>query len=701
VSKKKRVRRDIEKFSRVGRYWDLLRLLEDEGQVSAHAKEHQQAWKAVIKQALQQERGFTQFCREVGTLKGFPNEPDFRFLMRIRGFIEGRSSAEEVLELKGLTPDAEKLRSNFAACAASSMHQEKLGALLKKFLHEPDKITRRYFEQVAELVPVSSLGVSVNRVGESIALARRLNQKAAVARGWDGIDSNRLARLDGHLLRASQSLPQALTEVLLHPLVHNLAVMCRRLAPEASSNRAAQLVRAIPFLLPRLAGEKFQEVESKLLINRGEWVKGSASDLKALQQKVEGLSIEEKVILLNGLRLRVQNRPSRKPGFEDLDFFDDDDDNDTDEFLEEEKSAEVDLAQALLLLHRSVLTDISRRLPELSLRDRKELVRVMEPILFHDLDYILDAMEDADDLLSLLDAAIGAGCAGTRMGLLAVLAGAFYRNGDLRKRADKLLDQSPAPTLQDMEWLAREWSEFYSPSARSLKPLMVRYQNEKALLAVFAAQLCSLAEFDLVESMLKTDLLRLPVALLKLIGLPKAEEPGILRRELEALSEYAVLDSARHFLRCYADDRLTRDGHLCWLNALHSLQPEEVWGVALAELRRYRDIDARGHNLLPLKALHTLFADKVEAAMLFMQEHLDELVTLSMDTLAPLLEEVLERSRILPAHQTLLIRLEKLCAERVAAGGPAARMVMEKIRQTLQELARPDKKTRKPRKSKR
>jgi hypothetical protein len=94
VSKKKRVRRDIEKFSRVGRYWDLLRLLEGEGQVSAHAKEHQEAWQAVIKQALQQERAFTQFCQEVGTLKAYPNDPEFRFLMRIRGFIEGPHSGE-------------------------------------------------------------------------------------------------------------------------------------------------------------------------------------------------------------------------------------------------------------------------------------------------------------------------------------------------------------------------------------------------------------------------------------------------------------------------------------------------------------------------------------------------------------------------------------------------------------------------------
>jgi hypothetical protein len=701
VSKKKRIRRDIDKLFRGGRYWDLLRLLENEGLVSANAVEHQAAWKAVIKQAIQQERAFAQFCREVGTLKTLPNAPDLRLLMRLKGVVEGCGSAEEVLELKGLTPDAERLRSNFAAFAASPIHQEKLRTLLEKFIREPDKITRRYFEQVAELIPVSSLGTCASRMGESIALARSFNQKAVVARGWDGVDSSRLEMLDSRLLRVSHSLPEALREILLHPFVRNIAVMCRRLAPQAGSNRAAQLLHAIPFLLPRLAGEKFQEVESKLLINRGEWAEGSAKDLNALGRKVEGLSIEEKLTLLNGLRLRIQNRPSEDPDFGDLDMFDDDDDDDDDEFLEGEGSAAAGLARALLLLHRSILQDISRRLAELSARERKELVRVMEPILFRDLDYILDTTESADELLGLLDAIIGAGCAGTRMGLLALLAGAQCRDRDLRKRAQQHLDQSAAPTLQDMEWLAREWSELYYPSARSLKPLLVRYQNEPALLTVFATQLCSMVEFDLVESMIKTDLARSPLALTELLGLGKPREPGILRRELEALSDYSVLDPARHLLRCYADERLTIEGHLCWLNALHALRPEGVWGYALEELRRYREVDAKSRGLLPVRALQQVYAGKVEAVLRFMKEHVAELATLSTEILGPLLNDLLKHSKIALAHHTLLIRLEKLFVERAAAGEEAVRPLLDRIKESLQELARPGRQARKGRKSKR
>ena len=65
------------------------------------------------------------------------------------------------------------------------------------------------------------------------------------------------------------------------------------------------------------------------------------------------------------------------------------------------------------------------------------------------------------------------------------------------------------------------------------------------------------------------------------------------------------------------------------------------------------------------------------------------------------MDELLEHSRILLAHHTMLIRLEKLLAERLKAGEEAARPLMGRIKQTLQELARRAKKTRKPRKSKR
>jgi hypothetical protein len=706
VSKKKRVRRDLDKFYRMGRYWDFLRLLEDEGLVAENQKEHQEAWKAVIKQAVTQEPAFTQFCRQIEAFKTLPKTPDLRLLMFLKNFIEGQGPAAELPEPKGLTPDAEKLRSSFAAFASSSMQLEKLGTLLEKFVREPDKITRRYFEKVAELLPRGFLGANVKHLGGSIPQARSFNSKAAVARGWNGVDS-RLESLDRRLLSASRGLPEALAEVLLHPFVHNLAVMCRRLAPEARNHRAVQLVRSIPFLLARLAGEKLPEIEKKLLIDHGQPMDGSHHDLGAFQRKLEGLRIEEKATLLRGLRLKAQDRPAEDDEIDDLDLFDDEDDD----FDEEDGSFDdpfdhpgptaVALAGSLLTLYLSIFKDISHRLGELSARERKELVRVMEPILIRDLDFIFDTLESIDEFVSFLGAAIGAGCAGPRMGLLAVLAGACYRKGELRKRAEKLLDQAPAPTEEDMKWLSGEWGELYFPRAQALKPLLVRYQNQKELLAVLTAQICGRVEFELIESTVKSQLAELPWTLSEILGRRKSKELETLRRELDGLAEFEALDAARHLLRCYSDGRLTLEGHLCWLNALHSTSPEGAWGYALDELERYKHLSERGGDFLPQMAFEILLADKVKAVLLFVQEHADELATLPMDTLEPLLDDLLRHPKVLRAHHTLLIRLEKLLAERLERGEKNVRPLMGRIKQSLLELARPEKKPRKTRKGKR
>jgi hypothetical protein len=127
-----------------------------------------------------------------------------------------------------------------------------------------------------------------------------------------------------------------------------------------------------------------------------------------------------------------------------------------------------------MALYLSIFKDISHRLGELSTRERKELVHVMEPILIRDMDFMFDTLESIDKFVNFLDAAIRAGCAGARLGLLALLAGARYRKGDLRKRAEKLLDQAPAPTEEDMEWLVKEWGDF-TTRAQALKPSVVRY----------------------------------------------------------------------------------------------------------------------------------------------------------------------------------------------------------------------------------
>ncbi len=702
MSKKKRIRRDIEKCVRTGRYWELLHLLEDEGLTAEYAREQKEAWKAAIKQALKSERAFEQFLHEVGSFKKAPVDPDFHFLKLLKDFVEERSSADEILQLRGLSADAERIKSKVAAFVSQSSDFAKLKALLEKFLKEPEKITRRFYQDLAALLPDASLRTAVNRLGEWIPVARRFNHKAAVDRGWAGVDYMRLERLDSRVAHISNDLPPALREILILPFLHNLAVMCRRLSPTAGRHNAAQLVRSIPSLIHGLAGEKIGDVERELLIRHGDWVENREGGGGSLEERMPAMSLEEKLVLLSGLRTRVGERRSEEPDYGDKDFYDqDDDEDDIDDLFDDNRSRAVDLAHSLMAVHRSILGDISVRAPKLSSREKKDLVGVMEPVLLRDLDYILDHLHYFEDVVPLLEDVMDSGCAGTRMGLLVLLTGGVFRKTDLRRRAEKQLDSSAPPTVDDMKWLAAHWNDFFYPKARALRPLFKRYGGDANLLSPFSVQLCKLIEGDVIEHMIRPALLRFSLSPFSGHALPKPEEPGLLRRELDDLSEFAVLDPVRDFLRCYAEDRITLEGNLCWLNAWRAMRPDAVWEMALKDLKRYEGIHPHSRSMLQLREINTLISEKVQAVLLFMKEHLDEVARLPIGELEAVLGGLLKYPEILRDHNNLLVHMNNRLNERLRAGEAGVRPMLETLKKTLLDLARTQKKTSRPSRRKR
>ncbi|MGD9505752.1 MAG: hypothetical protein AB7W37_12630 [Syntrophobacteraceae bacterium] len=686
MSKKKRVRKDVQKYFQAGRYWELLHLLEAEDIVSQNAEVHQQAWKIVIKQALQGNAAFEQFRREVGTLKSRPNDPDFRFLLHLKRIFEGGGSIEDAMEIKGLSSEGVKLRSHLATFEFPSALRARIEKLLKKFMATPGEITRRYFEQLAGLLPVEGLQKTASEIGGCIPSARDLNHKAAVAQGWDGLNIYRLKRLDSALQRLTGSLPPALREVLCFPFVYNIGVASRRLAPQASLHRAEQLVGAIPFLLPTLAGEKFEEVKRKLAVGSGEGVEDNP---EALRRTAPGLSLEEKVSLLGSLRNRIGDHKARMPDFLD-------EDEDEDDFVESDEEA-VNQAQVLVILYRGLFDDISKRLPGMSQREKKELIRVMEPMLLRDLDFIFEVLESSPGCLSFLAAVLDSGCVGLRAGLLAVVAGGAFRDRDLSNRAENFLDGAESPTEADAVWLAREWSDFFYPSVRSLKPLLIRYGAEKKFLAIFALEIITRMDMDLFGTVLERES---PMGLLfdamkDVLGNTGASDFATARRELDALAEYEAMDAVRVFLQCHKSGRLSQEGRLCWYNAQYSLNGDWAWRMVLGDLERLERLRASGPFafLLGLGGPLNGYSAITQAAVLFVQEHMDDSRTLSIDVLQPLMDQLLVQGGDGLASQNLLIRMEKHLATRVEAGEKAVQPLMEKIRRALQDLAKSEKKT--------
>jgi hypothetical protein len=292
---------------------------------------------------------------------------------------------------------------------------------------------------------------------------------------------------------------------------------------------------------------------------------------------------------------------------------------------------------------------------------------------------------------------MAAGCAGVRTGLLALLASTAMRRGDVRKRAEKHLDLSPAPAREDMGWLAREWREIYYPYVQTLRHILARYKDRNELLAPFPDQLCRMLEFDMSKSALVRNA---PSFVKDIMGEVDLKRPATVRRELSVLTEYEVLNPVREFLRCYPGDKVTIEGNLCWLNALLSRNPETVWGYISDQLKSLSEPGLEYVGLFS-KEMQKIAGERIEAIFLFMQEHPDDLFKQSADRLSSIFNEMLGKGWINRTHFTFLVRLEKLFAERIAAGEISFRPIMDRLRQTLRALAEPAKKPPKTRKGRR
>lgn len=90
------------------------------------------------------------------------------------------------------------------------------------------------------------------------------------------------------------------------------------------------------------------------------------------------------------------------------------------------------------------------------------------------------------------------------------------------------------------------------------------------MLVLFTSQICDMLEMDLLESILKTEAYRRPDSIGEIVETSKSNGLAIVRREPDELRKHDVMDLVRDFPRCHAEDRPTREGHLCRLKVIHS-----------------------------------------------------------------------------------------------------------------------------------
>lgn len=112
------------------------------------------------------------------------------------------------------------------------------------------------------------------------------------------------------------------------------------------------------------------------------------------------------------------------------------------------------------------------------------------------------------------------------------------------------------------------------------------------------------------------------------------------------------------------------------------------------DLQRWKRIEEGFSFMLPLRLSKKTITDRIEVVLLFIQDHLDELAALPISTLEPLLNSLLDYPDIMLSHHDLLIRVEKLLADRSWENEEAFHPLIKRIRHCLEESTKRPKKCR-------
>ena len=165
----KRIRKELEKHWRAGRYWEWLALLERENLRRNYGREEQEAWNNLIKRAYRMPANLQDFWSRFPEIKNPPATPEIQCLRILGDFAAGRDVADRLASLKNLPFPAEAFRQMALSWKEDLFPEKKIRGILDTFIHHPEKVTAKYYAELAGLLaeaplaaPMASLGAKLD-----------------------------------------------------------------------------------------------------------------------------------------------------------------------------------------------------------------------------------------------------------------------------------------------------------------------------------------------------------------------------------------------------------------------------------------------------------------------------------------------------------------------------------------------------------
>jgi hypothetical protein len=457
-------------------------------------------------------------------------------------------------------------------------------------------------------------------------------------------------------------LDPVLREVLLYPFIYQIVRHFERLVDREDFAELSHLAAVIPFLFGQAAGSQAEYLKNRFQHLAGEF----ASEKEAVDYLKQALpqDLETKIAALGNVRLALKS---------------------------------LDLSERLLQefhhFYERVLDGIGKRQKELSPREKMDLIRVMDPILFMDLEWLPD---DPYEVQVFLNKAINSGCGGSLICTLALLQQTSDRS--LKQKALANLQKLPYPGDDRINRVLENLDGPIFPHVRLIKPLLELYPREANLKELL---------FDLLLNELKIFLLAntMAVDFDKSVNIER-KIMKILQKilitfnnEINGLKDFKEVVIMQDLLECFPEGYFTDNGYRSLFLRIYGRR--QSFDYLFSQVDNYfLKVPKTMHgpdDIFVNFAVGDWLEKQEYLLFYFVIDHLDDLQTAPLDTIDLVVDKFCQPEFMESNGLNFFLSLSSRLEGRIEAGESAAEALQNRIMSLLLKYRQTGTRRRRPR----
>ncbi len=569
--KKKRKRakpaNELDRLWRAGLYWEWLAKIEQDGLIEQRRGDWEKVWQRLIRSALRNPHQLSRFVDRYKTLEQRPSLPDLEFLECLEQAVRGEKFSARLKKLTGLSPPARLLKSRLLQWGRRGFRGKRVTRFLTDMVTKPLQITPRFYNELAALISSPTQAMIVRELASLIKVVRRLNHKNTVRRGLlSGNLQSNLGMADGRIVSLCRQLPPALADILLLPFLVQTATAMGRMAESGELEDLFYLLDWMPCLVESLSGRSATELKEELPLEidpNGCFLDDPWPLIEKIRGQMPQAGFDEKFALFSQVRIQYQRGcASQWSAFAE-----------DDPFADEEDPGKTGEAWCGLLqdAYRIIFKELRGRLPNLPDHERKAISDLFSPLISQDWSLLLDLQASSRESPEILEDLAEVCCGSPSIMLLLLVACASAGNGKGRRRIEERLAALEPVPLDAFRWLLDQCGSILVPHLSSIRPLLERYRERRAVMTLIMGRVCREAESLLDQLMLDRSA---PSSLSNLFSMfcgdsDMLQKQGrVLRKELKAVRNLPELEPVRRLMASFDTDNWPMSGYPDWLEYL-------------------------------------------------------------------------------------------------------------------------------------